>query len=750
MALGAQLELSATVDPDLRGLSGQLLHPPGLALDSALERLPGPQDDLVHRRTYPGAQDDGELVFASEDTVTTFQTRLPHRYGALGWERGRGLWGNGGWYPQPLPAEEGQPLDIHDWTVTLELPPGTVGVLNGQAGEGTLRWEGPAERLSIAVLAKGRLEELTPGLWLLADGPRRPRRDAALVALAALMPADARPTVVVEAPQYRRLVRTGPGVLYLSDAAWRTPEALWRFHNQAVLEGLLAASLDHPLRLLRGLYAAARVPTLESELQSASADQVLRFAAFLPLVDMLLYSGRVPFHAELFDEVHPGDPLRDDLSELYSGELDPGVLAVKVDDREGAGTAWAWVQEWLAQDSEVAEIRASLSPWLGPWPEQDLVMDVRQDGEQWGVALERLTAENAPAESVPISIDGQLQTWQTQPGPDSAWIPLQARPDAVRLDPDGHLQQTDRSGERWPGGWTVVGTAAPTAYDLSQGILYGSANLRFRRRYDTRNLYTGSASIGAQDRLRLQGGYARYFGPLTDRRTRAGYAYLWTGGAWLSPAYRARVDGRYTLESGLTLSWDTRVDWRFPLHGHRLRASIDGGVVPESGHRWVGTQLSAMQLWAPHPRIVLAGTLSGGVTTGQVQHRLLSLGGPMLSVPPGRVVGQSRAVAAAELRVLAAKNLSVPLLWLYWLDEVQLTGGLEAGVVHHASLVDAGQISALGGQYEAIGARGAVLLTMDGLGAIPWTCGMTVGVPLSASAGLEAGPQLGVVLGQNF
>jgi hypothetical protein len=751
----ASLSIDAVVDADLEHLRGTLIGESGLSYTDPLALLPQPLDDLSFSRTYHSAADLGSLRWTEEDGELVFETRLPKRYGAVGVENGA-LWANGAWYPQPSGQADGEGEDesVHDWTVTLTLPPGSVGVINGVAGQGTLCWSGQAERLSIAVFDGGELRDLAPGVQLLSRGLERPRRNEQLAQLSTLLPTGSRHTVAVEAPMFRRLVRTGPGVLYLSDMAWRTPKSLWRFHNRAVLQGLIQAAVDHPSRVLQELYAAALAPTLEEELSSNTADQFLRWGAFLPLVDMLLYSGRVPFHAELFGEVYPGDPLRDDLGQLYSERPAGQVLVAKIDDAEGEGTALRWAEQCLEEQclehQGSSTLKAALSPWIGPWPDQDYQLSVTpQDGGTL-VEIQRLTEPNAALEVVTLDIDGERQSYESGVGPGQHQFLLVERPKRVALDPDKHLLQQDLSGDVWPARWTAVGTVAPQTYNLSERILVGYGVLRLRKRYDTHNLYMLSASTDAQDALSARATYVRYFGPLQDRRLRAQRVSVWAGGSWLSSNYRETVAGRYALEMGISAVQDTRVDWRFPIQGHRIATAADLGVVPESDQRWSSGSVSLSGVRAVHPRVVFGGALSGGVALGEVQHRLLSLGGAMSSLPPGLIVGQRRAVAAGELRILAFKNLSVPLAWLYWLDEVQITTGLEVGAVGQASVMQGGEIDTLTSQAQALGCTGSVLLTLDGLGAIPWTVGAMLGVPLWSEGLPKSAPQLGLTLGQAF
>lgn len=731
--LEAWVDDSCTLHGTLTGVDPDTLADP-------LAALPLPQDDLVLQRTFPGATDTGVMEWTLDQGVLGWVVELPHRYGAVGCDR-RSLWGNGGWYPQVL--QDGT-VGLQDWDATVHLPPGSVGTLNGVVGHDTLVWSGRADRLSLAVFEDARVETLAPGVTLLARGPERPRRNAELAALA---PDD--PVVIVESEQFRRLARPGHGVLYVSDMAFRTPKALHRLHREAVGRGLLEASLvqvQDPWSRQLAATALGRERTQEVDPQD-----VLRFGAWLPLIDSVLYSGRLPFHAEVFDETFPADPLLDDVGELWSPVVHGRVMATKLDDRYGPGTALA-VSEGLlqGQDLAAAATGAGVDPdwllsWRGPVPVQDLVLSVRDDT----VIIERIAEPDAPEESVPYRVNGERYVWDAPAGPGVEERSVD-RVRRVALDPDGHVSQ-DRVGDTWPTRWTTVGTATLASVNLSEQIVVAYAAARIRRQYDTHNVFAASATSNAQNRVAGSVGYLRYFGPLQDRRQRNQRVSVWVGGGWLSPGFRSTVDGRYALEAGTGWVRDTRVDYRFPLRGTRLSASVDGGVVPESGARWGAGRAAAVGAWSPHPRLVGVGRGSVGVARGQVEHRLFDLGGPITGLPPGLVVGQEQATAGVELRWMVVKNASVPLLWLYWLDEIMLTGGVDAGAVRRASIRQDGAPLDLSGQHQALGWSASLLWTMDGLGAIEWTAGFRAGGPIWVSEHVPDSPvQVFFQLGQPF
>lgn len=729
------VHVDATVLPDLR-IEGTLRVDGAsrFTLVDALAALPQPTDDLSAWRTYPAAEDRGELRWTQEpDGSVRFTTRLPRRFGALGALPREGLWANGGWYPVVL--VEGA-LIVSEWRAELRLPDGAVGALNGSAGEGSLRFSGRAEWLSLAVLPGGRITPLDDGLILVQRGVERRRRDAELVRVwRDAWPSDLsgpRAVVVVEMPDQRRLVRAGPGVLYLSDLAFRLSPPLYRYHRRPVARGLLQAALPVEDPWGRALAAAAFAARYGERADVNDASGLVRRLAFIPWVDALLYSGNSAFHAEFFGETFPGDPLHDDLAEMFAPRLDGQVLATKLDDLHGAGTADAMARQlvWGA-DLHDAASRAGVDPaaleaWRRGYPAQDLLLSIGEQGGVWSATVRREAPMDAPREPLVLQVDDRRLVQELPAGSATIVYTLGERPRRVVLDPDGHIQQTSKVYDSWPTRWTLVGTITPESVNLSARTFEGVAIARARRLYDTRNAFDAYAFSDEKNLLGVQFAYNRFYGPLLDRRSRPMRLTPWASAALLSPSFRPTEQGRLALDLGLSFSRDTRGNATFPLSGTRVGASLDGGLIPSTELRWASASLGGAALYAPHPRVVLAGRASLGQAAGDVDHRLYSLGGSsaMRGIAPGVVVGRQRALVGLELRTLPLRDLSLPLGWVYWLDEVQLSAGLEAGWSGQASLAD--ESTAFDQSFYAVGWTAGALVVVDGLGTIPGMGGVTL------------------------
>lgn len=695
----ASVRLEATVQEDLQVVVGtvELVEGEGLRLVDTLSQLPVPQDDQALRRTFPGPREEGWVhIETPEGPRSAFHTVLPRRSGAAGMVPGRGLFASGHWHPLPLRGGE---AEVVHWEVRLHLPEGTTGVLNGVVAEGLLEWSGEADRLALAVIPGARVEtlELPVGELVVVDrGPPRGRRAARLQALLRdSWPGPGAPElVVVETPSRRRLARAAPGVLFLSDRALRVSGGLWRYHVPAVREGLIEATLpvEGALRdpWVRGFVASA----VSDELSAQDPDlrELLGWVSWIPQVDSLLYDGRLPFYADTFAETWPGDRVQDDLREVLRGETPPRAVARWVDLRFGAGTSRRVAERLLqGEELDISLAVAGVPPsavrgWRQPQVALDHVLAVSRVDEGWEVRvhreLEGQPVEDTPGAALPVPVELQLgeerRSWF---GDEPEFVEVFGdRPRLVQVDPDHHLPPQPRANDRWPLRWTVVTALFPTELTLRTGRVSAFAAASFRRQYDTRWRFDTSLETSPRDLVQAEVGAVHYMGPLLDRRTRPLRAWAGVNASLLDPAFRPTELGTTALGTYLGLAWETRVDPDFPRRGHRLSLGTSGGIVPGSEERWGSLGVGAIGLVPLGGRATWASRASGGVATGDVEHRLLGLGGggAVQGLPYNAALGNGRLVGGTELRVEAMRHASVPLPLLWWAD-TQLTLGLEAG-----------------------------------------------------------------------
>ena len=734
--------LTAAVEPNLQVISGEirLAQPDSVRLVDVLAQLPLPTDDLSAHRTWPGAPEEGHLSIDDRgEGRFHFYAILPRRYDAAGMVPGRGLYANGLWHPQPIAGSDTAAVQ---WEAEVRIPEGAVGALNTSAGEDVLRWSGPSERLSLAVVPDGHLRELPTGagrLRVLDDRPERRHLDDHLAeVLEDIWPGPMAPDVlIVVTPSRRRLARPGAGVLYLSDRTFRLSGPLWRYHIQAVRLGLLEACLPIADAWLRRLAAGAVV---EAAPDPPTADRALGWFSWIPQIDALLYDGQLPFYSDVFGEVWPADPVADDLQEIVQRRAPGRAVARRIDSIYGEGSALRLARSLIAGNRlHEATVTAGVPPvairdWQG-WPaDQDLSVEVEQSGDgHWQARIRREAPPDAPLEPVILDVDGIRQRVLLGPGADAQTVALPRKPDVVRLDPEGSLRQTTPANDRWPDRWTTIFYLSPDELNVAQRRFSGSLNLALRKQYNTRWRYGLGLYTDPQNTAGGTLSLYRSFGPLMDRRSRPLGVWMGLGGALLDPDFRPTDSGQLAVEGFGGVDYDTRYVNNLARRGYRVALSGGAGQVLESESRWGSGQLSLQGRAPVGGRVTLAGRAKGGLASGEVEHRLLRLGGTgaVQGLPFDAAVGTQRVITSAEVRWLPVKQAAVPLP-LMWLSELQLSGGVDAGGVRDVE----------GELQTALGWSAGVAAVADILGADPNFGGLWFAGPIDGDGSFSIRDEL--------
>jgi hypothetical protein len=735
LAAGSPLavELTATLAPDGRTIHGVArVTGPGWVWADPVAALPDPPSDLHAARTFPGEWDRGAVEVDAAGDGWRFTTVLPERFGAVG-ATGRGTFANGGWYPQPL-VDGGLPEVA--WTVSLTLPPGTVGALGGAAGEGTLRFAGVADRVPLAVVRGEEVGWLAPGVALVS--PRVPGRRW-LREVAAALPEGAA-GVVARAPLRRRLTADGPGLVYVSDRAFRVTPGLEPAHRRGVARGLAAGLSGLGDDFDRDFVGAAATR------DEPGVQRLLGVFRWVPQVNWVLTSQRIPFWAEATGQVWPADPVADDLSELFDPHW-PGPAAVEWVAGHHGEAAVAAVADALSA-GEPSPVDVGLL--RRPPPVEDLQLAV--DGA--AVTVTRPAPPGSPELAAIVRVDGVDRALSLPPGPTTLFLPEPPR--RVALDPDRLLPPSSRAGDSWPPRWDVTLAGWVDGVNLSRGQVWLGGQGTLRRWYDTHDLFLGSVYNSPSDLVGVRAGYLRKEGPLLDGISRPWRLRLDVGSALLNPAFSPTDGLAATVDTAVSVAWDDRVDLDFPRRGQRVGVGVGGGVIPGSTEAWTSANANAAWVGSPHPRVAFAGRAVASVARSSAPHRLLVLGGDsgIRSVPalpacpeegaapePCLPVGTGRLTGVLELRTAPIRNASVP-GFLAWGSELQLTLGLEGLLAR----VDGGPVSATGVTLTALGLADLLGVETTELGLTAAFRTSSSGLPLPA----DAPPELYLRFSQTF
>jgi hypothetical protein len=747
-----QVVIEARVHEDLATVSGTLrwTGEGDPTFVDTLTTLPLPSDEIRRSRTFPGAVDVGELQFTeNDDHSVTFTGRLPRRWGDVG-ATPRGWFGNGAWYPTPL--IDGA-LPTVTWDVTLTVPPGTVGVVGGHIAHGVVRWCGTGERASAAVIPEARVASLNGphhDVALVTVGAPRPglrkdlQRNLAMVA----HEKQRIDGVIVEAPLRRRLAKDGLELAYVSDRAFRlSPPLLRRVHDIPVTRDVLPSFIHRADPWERELAAAAVSLRHAARAKAEGGQWLARFTAWLPGNDPAIYERSQPFARELTGEVHPVDPVRDDLTERFGPTGDATAAVAQLSDIYGESALIALGDAMIGgRPLDAAATEADVWPedvarMRAPAPLQDLRLDPERRAGY--VTVVRSTTPDAPPAAVEIRTGESTRLLYFDAGPGERAAPL-PRPGApIVLDPDRHTAQTGRLGDVRPFDTRVSLSGSLSSLGFTPFFVSGYVAAVVRRRHDTHQQWTGYLSTNAENRLAASVGYVRYLGPLVTTSTRAHRLSIQANAAWLNDAYAPIDGGQWAIGGAVGWRYDNRLDPYWPTRGQRFAATVSGGVLPESGRFWVGGSASAVALGSWHPRHVVATRAWFAWSDTEIAHRRVSFGGldGLRSLPVNLDPAVVAAVGASEYRWAPARGASIPQV-VGWISDVHLTAGLEVG----------GGLG-INGWEGALGATAGASVTADVLGVQPIMIGVTAAwlvVPLNLDLAPSASPRVYLRFEQAF
>lgn len=597
----------------------------------------------------PLAPLQGGLRRASCPTGTRSEVQgnlqIPNAYGARG-RRGRSLTLGGGWFPF-LQAPDGG-SERGRLTVILKVPAGlgvtvadrivaprdeaqTVELVFARAASVPLVVRSQAA--GFVTMAEGRARFLTarPGSSALAT-PQKSLEATIQDGLSFLdehqlpAPTRAAPLLVAEAPLRRDLAQATPGLLLVSDRAFRlTPvERFLRFHRFPILRELYTVLLFERLRAdpdralaadalgawLRDRYVASRVGRAED------AFDVLTWWSFIPAVDSLLYAPQLPFIGAYFRLIDETDPHRPDFLDAPSGRPRGKLLYEKLVDRLGPVEVSALFARVMSGAPFRPTLEAALGPaapeffrtWLGPYPRVQYRLghygsapdDRCPERPCYLAEVELLRSGAAIEEPLQVRLEDEAGRVEERWAPPSLaerrvlTATLSAPLDFVELDPHGRLAETpsaevpspkfdNRSSARWRfllNNFNLL--LSPTAGQLETALDVGFSRVRdVHWRFAGRVDYSPSAVA-----VSARGLYA--FGSTVTPDRLAHYVGATVEGSYLRPEFAGTTESAFAFSAATYYAYDDRLTSWLPDRGSGLRLGLGydrtfGSLDPAAG-----------------------------------------------------------------------------------------------------------------------------------------------------------------------
>lgn len=542
--------------------------------------------------------------------------------------------------------------------------------------------------------------------------------------------------VVVEVPSRQRLAIDVPGMLLVSDHAFRVfpIDRVRRFHAMPIARRAFEVLLSPHLRAASARADAPWVADVDGallaeQLLSASsggketAADLVGFAGFHPSVDQLLYAPRVAFGAALFGIIEEPDPDRDGADRARNLVPMGHFVEEKLRDRLGARfpeAARAHLdlgQSWLdaAKGASSEDLAYFWQQWIGPHrPVAYRLASIESDGHTTTVTIERLGATwiREPVVVEVVDDDGNRAraVWDAPGRLGTVTVVTKASYRSAQLDPDRRLSQDPSLADGHPlfddetrHAWRPpIFAHFSASYTAVEDRFDFDVNFALRRRYDLDEGYGVSVLRGPRG-YGATVSYLGTFGPLLDLNRRYG-AWSLGVGADRSPHGFAANDTPVIQGSLLaSFGWDSVMQLQDPLTGWGAMMTASANLAKEQGGRWspnaiVGTR-AHVYFWE-HVRTTSVLVAGAGLIVGNaLQTQLLGVAGRQFlrAFESDEGIGKARAYAIFEQRVKLISGLYLNAAHGSWFKALEL--------VPFAAI---GGVTSQSGAF-GLGARGNVL-----------------------------------------
>lgn len=427
-----------------------------------------------------------------------------------------------------------------------------------------------------------------------------------------LGPTDGRPLTFVEAPLRHEIAQAHGDVVLVSDRAWRILplERFRRFHSLQVARAIFAALVERRVAAREAERDLAWVPdavasylvdlyAVRAHRRREYARDMLRYFAFVPEIDSLIYAPKVAFTTAYFGAVEDADPWRDDLRRFANDqprgkrvyEKLGDLLEARVVDVMRLAMVEGVPLRRAAERVAGRDMSWFFAQWLGPYPPGDVAIAEVDSEARAGRFVHRVRVVKQGAVE-PIVLwarddDGHevRLRWEGD-GPEHVYEFESGAPlDVVHVDPRERLLERLsglhddlRLDNRRPARFKLVWTDLAALLDVTQLAVAFHATFSLRRVYDLRNnAVVGFFRSPVQDYGGVLG-YGRSFGVRADENRLTGYGFAAVSAARLNERFALAVAEPARpgtqLQSSVGLGYDDRVWHIDPQRGRSARLSI--------------------------------------------------------------------------------------------------------------------------------------------------------------------------------
>lgn len=731
-----------------------------------------------------------------------FATFIPEKYGVFGHFQGVTAL-KGGWYPYVAAFRDGDWLldtlpDPASYSVRIVAPHDIVVVGAEAESNGpdapARRWRLQVDRTATVPLAfspfyRERVEQhesiriryaFLPGnrayTGAVLDSLRRGltffRKEYGAMALSEIR--------LAEAYLHQELVSPDPGVTFVAMRAYKVFAPLKKYHEAEIVKGLFfvlwrARLPDEEAWVLEGLADASTQAYLRERFhRPPNLLRLLKPVAFIPVIDQILYSNRLPLRQVYFKETTPILP-REDLALFNNRRPDGSSIFFKLSALIGNDAVNVVLDRYtalsvadtprpfraVAQEGTGRDLEWFYSQWLIKNPSTDFsVAEVRRerrtDGHHTTVELTKTGDGIEPVTVRLVQRDGKplTTTWLSfEPRFQETFVTPSAVT-AVELDPDHKTSDPERFNDRTPPRIKFILEKLPgISYDFQTKNISYDLSAYFQRLYDEHNLLRLSYS---KDDTETEGAIAAthdFEQPVFSYTTRQSVSAGLKSSRRTIPTTPGgptdavtSVQLSYVISNATTsLVYPEEIQQIFfgaiPYSrlGATLAQQVSGGTYP----RALKLQLDARHQWsfATLREVAVRGTI--GQSAGDFhEERQFELAGSnaMRGYSPGSLFGESMVLTSVEYRHPLIRNIGANVWGITLLQRLQ-----------GAVFADAGTVSSYRDVVTDVGV--GLRLTHDFLGLYPVVSRFDVAYPLNVEESLQAeerSPHFYFTTGQPF
>jgi hypothetical protein len=277
-------------------------------------------------------------------------------------------------------------------------------------------------------------------------------------------PMEPRTIRLVEGALRIELAQAQPGYVLVSDQMFDIfpLQRFLKFHEFEIVRAVFEAWLDEHLATGERADDIGWSPqvsaswlvdayTLRSYRRAEFAEQILKYAAFIPAIDRILYAPQVPFASAYFYTLEDPDPLRDNLQQFANRRPRGKLVYSKLRDLLGDAAMAKLLRAQLdgepiraaAERLDGAKLDWFFRQWLGPYPKMDYrFRTVEHDGLRYRVVVERIGEQvREPVEVRAIDARGRrvVKRWDGVGPSGELDFELEAPLSVIEIDPRGRL-----------------------------------------------------------------------------------------------------------------------------------------------------------------------------------------------------------------------------------------------------------------------------------------------------------------------